>query len=249
MQEFDEGDPLLSTKRLVDRDIKSANVAVRQGFVRKVYAILTTQLVVTVLVASQIVQLATQRLWLQDHQWLLWLSVGMTTATVCAMACCRDLCRTFPFNYLFLFTFTLFEAVMIGFASAMFTPQSVLLAAAVAVLLFWALTGYAFLARTDFTGAGPYLFAALIGLLLFGSALILLPMLGIPITVTMAIYDYIGVLIFSFFIIFDTQLMLGQWGGHQVSISIDEYVFAALNLYLDFINIFLHLLSLFGERK
>ena len=41
--------------------------------------------------------------------------------------------------------------------------------------------------------------------------------------------------------------MLG--GNHKYSLSPEEYIFAALNLYLDIINLFLYLLSIFGGGK
>ena len=53
-----------------------------------------------------------------------------------------------------------------------------------------------------------------------------------------------GAVIFSLYIIYDTQIMLG--GNHKYSLSPEEYIFAALNLYLDIINLFLYLLSIFG---
>ncbi len=37
--------------------------------------------------------------------------------------------------------------------------------------------------------------------------------------------------------------------GKKVQISPDDYVFAALNLYLDIVNLFLYLLRLFGDRR
>lgn len=46
-----------------------------------------------------------------------------------------------------------------------------------------------------------------------------------------------GALLFSFYLIYDTQLMMG--GNHKYSISPEEYVFASLNIYLDIIMIFL----------
>lgn len=38
-------------------------------------------------------------------------------------------------------------------------------------------------------------------------------------------------------------------GNHKFSISPEEYVFAALTLYLDIINIFLYILSLVGNAR
>jgi hypothetical protein len=49
------------------------------------------------------------------------------------------------------------------------------------------------------------------------------------------------------YLVVDTQLMLG--GKHQYALSPEEYVFAALNLYLDIINLFLFILRLVGSAR
>lgn len=51
-----------------------------------------------------------------------------------------------------------------------------------------------------------------------------------------------GAGIFSIYIVYDTQMMMG--GSHKYSISPEEYVFAALNLYMDIIQLFLYLLRI-----
>lgn len=48
------------------------------------------------------------------------------------------------------------------------------------------------------------------------------------------------------FLAVDTQLLLGN---KQLSLSPEEYVFAALNLYTDIINIFLYILTIIGRAK
>merc|ERR1711971_530255 len=53
-----------------------------------------------------------------------------------------------------------------------------------------------------------------------------------------------GALIFSLYIIYDTQLMMG--GKHKYSLSPEEYIFAALNIYLDVINLFMYILMIVG---
>lgn len=231
------------------RDIKQALVAVRVAFVRKVYGILSMQLLVTVMIAYFIWREGKDRSWLQSHEWLLWTSIGMVFATICVMTCCQKVCRTYPQNYIFLFIFTGFEAIIIGFLSAMYTWQSVLLSAGVVAGVFLCLTLFAFATQRDFTGSGPYIFTAMVVLLIFGLVLALLPVFGLQITWLNTLYDVLGVMVFSFYIVFDTQLILGEWGGHRLGFSIDDYCFAALNLYMDIINIFLYLLSLLGERR
>jgi FtsH-binding integral membrane protein len=61
------------------------------------------------------------------------------------------------------------------------------------------------------------------------------------------VYASLGALIFSIYLVYDTQLMMG--GKHKYSITPEEYIFAALNLYLDIINIFMYILMILGASK
>merc|ERR1719414_198948 len=110
-----------------------------------------------------------------------------------------------------------------------------------------AMTAYACTTKTDFTGCGPYLYGALMVLIFFGFAISMLSLFGVQIQWMTMLYNLAGVVIFTFYIVYDTQLILG--GNHKVQFSIDDYCFAALSLYLDIINLFLSLLSLVGSRK
>ena len=57
-------------------------------------------------------------------------------------------------------------------------------------------------------------------------------------------YGSLGALVFSLYIVYDTQLMMG--GKHKYALSPEEYIFAALNLYLDFIQLFRFILMIVG---
>merc|ERR1719452_275501 len=61
------------------------------------------------------------------------------------------------------------------------------------------------------------------------------------------VYAGIGTIIFSLYIVYDTQLMVG--GSHKYSLSPEEYVFASLNLYLDIVNLFMYILSIIGNSR
>lgn len=61
------------------------------------------------------------------------------------------------------------------------------------------------------------------------------------------VYACFGALLFSVYLIYDTQLMIG--GNHKYSISPEEYVFAALNLYIDIVQIFIYILSIIGSSR
>ncbi|XP_023224662.1 protein lifeguard 1-like [Centruroides sculpturatus] len=81
----------------------------------------------------------------------------------------------------------------------------------------------------------------MIVLIIFGFVAIFLPHNRI----LNLVYASIGALLFSLYIIFDTQLMLG--GKLKYAISPEEYIFAVLNLYLDIINLFLMILQIFAN--
>mmetsp|Transcript_11547 Transcript_11547/g.24283 ORF Transcript_11547/g.24283 Transcript_11547/m.24283 type:complete len:249 (+) Transcript_11547:55-801(+) len=238
-----EAEPLVPPMRLS----KDVPAEVRVGFVRKVYSILTVQLLLTTAIAAPLQRASTQ--WVNNNQWLLFLSLALMIASMCSMCFCGGMLRMYPYNYIFLFGFTSFMGVSVGFAAAAYTGWSVILAAGVTCLIFFALTIYAWNTSTDFTGLAPYLFALLACLSIMGLVITILTLSGVQVVWLNMLYDVIAVLIFSSYIIFDTQMMLGDWGGHKMQFSIDDYVFAALTLYLDIINLFLHILSLLGERK
>ena len=56
-----------------------------------------------------------------------------------------------------------------------------------------------------------------------------------------------GALVFSLYLIYDTQLMLG--GKHKYALSPEEYIFAALNIYLDVVQLFMYILMIVGGSR
>merc|ERR1719359_1538856 len=71
--------------------VKNASAEVRVGFVRKVYMLLTVQLLITFGIAGFLQTMSPA--WRFQHQWLMGLSMVVTIGTLCAMACCREVCR------------------------------------------------------------------------------------------------------------------------------------------------------------
>jgi hypothetical protein len=92
---------------------------------------------------------------------------------------------------------------------------------------------------------GAYLFSALWALILFG----IVVSMGWAPGGARNIYLLMGVLIFSLFLVYDTQMIVG--GDHKsYQFDMDDYVLAALVIYLDIINLFILLLQLLnGGRR
>lgn len=230
--------------RFLTKDIAKE---IRMGFVRKVYGILSMQLLLTVGIATPVF-LGGQE-WAIENQWIIYVCMFSTLALMCVMICCNDMLRHFPQNYCILFLFTACEGVLIGVICASYSVQTVLASVAATVLIFGAMSLYACFTKTDFTGMGPYIFAAIMCFMMFGFVLCIVSLFTVLPPWLEMVYNLLGVLLFTFYIVFDTQRIMGEWGGHKTQFRIDDYCMASLTLYLDIVNLFLYILALFGNRR
>lgn len=182
-----------------------------------------------------------------------WLTtcVVLTFVFICGMACCEKCAKEVPTNYIVLFSFTLCEAIVLGITCLFVNTAAVGLAAAMTAAVTAGLTFYACTTKTDFTGSGPFLVAALLALIMCGFIGSIFGMMY-HVPWLQNVYAGCGCLLFSMFIVYDTQMIMGgtdAWGNaRKAQISEDDYVFAALNLYLDIINLFIYLIQLLGSR-
>ncbi|XP_011161668.1 protein lifeguard 1 isoform X2 [Solenopsis invicta] len=215
---------------------------IRNGFIRKVYSILMCQLVITLgMISLFLYHQPTQR-WVQSHREVFWIAFAMTIVLIICMACCTSVRRKAPMNFIFLFLFTIAEAFLLATAASTYQSQEVMLAVGITAAVCLGLTIFAFQTKIDFTGLHSVLFVAVLILMIFG--IITIFWHGKVITL---VYASLGALIFSLYLIYDTQMMIG--GKHKYSVSPEEYIFAALSLYLDVINIFLYILTIIGATR
>jgi len=222
--------------------LKDEPPEIRNGFIKKVYSILSAQLLLTAAVAAPLVMDGEVQKWVKTQgQTLIIVVCVLNIVLICAMACCRTAMRSFPTNYIMLFAFTATEGFLVGVICSTYELESVMCAVIATGLLVGCLTVYAIITKSDFTGFGVYLFAALLVLLIFGLFCWLFPFPWMQ-----TVYCCLGILIFSFYLIFDTQLIMGKG---ELRLGIDDYVYAALNLYLDIIQLFLYILQLIGDRR
>lgn len=180
--------------------------------------------------------------YVQNHPMLLLIAFVVMIVSLIILVCCGEVRRKTPMNYILLFIFTLVEGFMLGVIASFFEQDSVLIAAGTTAVVCLTLTLFSFQTKYDFTMLGGVLLVALTILLVSGIVAFF-----VRNDIYQLIYASFGALIFSIYLIYDTQLMLG--GKHKYAISPEEYVFAALNLYLDVINIFLYILSIVGRVR
>lgn len=59
------------------------------------------------------------------------------------------------------------------------------------------------------------------------------------------LYCCLGVILFGIYLVIDTQMIIG---GKRLELSTDDYIAAALLLYIDIIQIFLYILQMLGKK-
>ncbi|KAH9256299.1 hypothetical protein BASA81_005520 [Batrachochytrium salamandrivorans] len=231
--------------------VDSVEQSIRLGFTRKVFGILGLQLLVTLGVIMLFSLVTPVREYVdlskgQGHPWVFMVGMIGSLASLLTLACCANQARTHPNNLVFLGLFTTAESVLLGVVCAAYTLESVMFAVGVTAMLVLGLVAFASVTKQDFTGAGPYLFVALMSLLMYSVLLSFVP--GLRSDLVQTGMTYLGVVLFSFYVVYDTQLILG--GKHKkFQFGVDEYVFAAINIYLDIVNLFIRLLQLFGKER
>ena len=102
-----------------------------------------------------------------------------------------------------------------------------------------------YVTKTDLTKLGKILFMALIGLVIATIVNIFVKSSGLDL-----ILSYVGVLVFVGLTAYDTQKIKQMlWQAGNLSEGAQKIaLLGALSLYLDFINLFLYLLRIFGRR-
>ncbi|KAK4074493.1 uncharacterized protein Triagg1_5089 [Trichoderma aggressivum f. europaeum] len=215
--------------------VAEATVDIRNQFVRKVYSILTVQLIATAALSSISFFSNGYKAWIQSHPGLVWASLF---GAMIFMGLTYWKRKSYPTNLLFLSLFTLTEAYSISVIVSFYQTSIVLNATILTAGIFVFLTVFACQSKYDFTSWMPYLFGALWGLVLFGFMAMFLPYSSTG----ELIYGGLAALIFSGYILVDTQMIMRH---HHV----EEEIAAAISLYLDIINLFLAILRILNSQS
>ena len=127
----------------------------------------------------------------------------------------------------------------------MYTPVSIAKVFFITSGTFAGMSLYGYTTKKDLTGWGSFLFMGLIGIIIAMIVNIFLQssMLGF-------IISCVGVLVFVGLTAYDTQKIKEMYyASDHPEISGKKAIMGALKLYLDFINLFIMLLHLFGQRR
>ncbi|XP_061775546.1 protein lifeguard 1 isoform X2 [Nerophis ophidion] len=209
--------------------------AVRRAFVRKVFSILTLQLVftftvVSVFTFSDVVKKAVK------YNFIAYISSFCIFAVVAiALSCCQSISRRHPWNIVGLVTVTISLSYVVGTMASYHDTRAVIITMASTLAISFTIIAFSAQTRYDLSICHGLLLVLAVDLLMFG-------------VFSTFYYSYIaevcygtlGALVYALFLMFDCQLMMGLM-GHRL--DPEEYVTAALMIYLDIMLIFIYLLG------
>ena len=214
---------------------------IRIQFIRKVYLILSTQLLLTASMSTIAMYSAQTKTFLIQNQWLFILSIFINLISCYALLCYKSCSRTVPNNYILLFLFTFSESYLLMGVTAFTYPENVFIALVLTAAIVVSLTIYAFRTEKDFTIFGGLFFMVLMVLFVAGI---------LAVFIQSRIFDIVisgcTVVLFGFYLIYDTQLIIGRF---ENKLSLDDYVLGAIMLYVDIIRIFLEILKILAALQ
>lgn len=140
--------------------------------------------------------------------------------------------------------FSVVMGISLSMMFALFTSASIAQALVGTTVSFGALAFYGYFTKKDLSGWGPFLFAGVIGLIIAGVVNIFVASTALQMTL-----NVLTILIFLGLTAYDMNRIRDMfWNASESEIGRMQW-FGALSLYINFINIFVSLLQLFGNRE
>ncbi|KAK9917256.1 hypothetical protein WJX75_002426 [Coccomyxa subellipsoidea] len=212
----------------------------RWGFIKKVYGIISAQLVLTAIVSGTILAVPPVRGFVTTS---LWFQITCAVLPLVGLIPLYMYSRKHPQNLIILALWTASLSVGVGTACTVYEPAVVLEALCLTAAIVLGLTTYTFHAARkgySFQRLGPILFAALTAMVLWSIIQVAFgAYVGGP---GKTVFALLGAIVFSGYIVFDTENLISRH-------DLDDYIMASVSLYLDIVNLFLYLLRLLGNNR
>ncbi|CAI5451396.1 unnamed protein product [Caenorhabditis angaria] len=219
--------------------------SVRAGFVRKVFMLVT--LMFTFVAGLCVIPIASPafRQWVFQNFWIYIIAIVVFLVVSIALSCCSGLRRTFPTNIILLTVFTIAAGVMTMFVTACYNVQSVLITLLITTVCSASVIIFSIKTKYDLTSKIGVAFMLSMVLFTFGLFALIFT-LAFKWAFLYSVYSGLAALLMMFYLAIDIQMLMG---GHKYELSPEDYIFAAMQIFLDILNIFLMLLNIIGRSN
>jgi len=223
------------------KNFSDANI--RNNFMKKTFSIVGFQLLFTCLVCALMIAYEKSVISFLGKSGEVWLGINTALFLVLyfTLICSESLRRSVPTNYILLGGITLSMSIDLGIIVLMYEIESVINIVVMTGLLVGGLAAYAMTTKRDFTIGNVIWF------------ILMIDVLHCFIWLFFGRYEFTNILFsiftatsFCIYLIIDIQTLMS---GKRRKMAVDDYIFGALMIYMDIIQIFIKLLELFGEKK
>lgn len=189
---------------------------------------------------------------LLENPWLLVPTMVVFVVTALMPICCRKLGRKVPLNYIILFTFvrckqTLCASILVAYSCLNFDTSLVIAAGLLTILVTASLVLSVLVVSTTQCAADFRISSSLLVMTFMSSLAWMVISLCLPGTSWLQTgCCALGALLFGIYILIDVAIIMD---GGKYGISNDDYVFCAMLVYLDMVNLFLQLLQLLARLR
>ena len=221
------------------------SVATTNSFFQKVYLWMTAGLGMTALASFIVLSSPAAQQFIFSNKLVFYGLIFAELGLVIAISAAINRISAMSATLMFL-AYSALNGVTFAAIFLVYTRSSIVSTFLVTAGTFGAMSLYGYVTKRDMTGFGSFLFMGLIGIIIASVVNIFLQSEMIYWVVT-----YIGVFIFVGLTAYDTQKIkqIGQAGFANSEQQQKAAVLGALRLYLDFINLFLMLLRIMGNRR
>lgn len=212
---------------------------------RKVYMWMTMALAITGITAYYVAHSETLLTAIFTNQAVFWVLVIAELGLVIGLSAAINKLSLTTATLMFVL-YSLINGATMSFIFLAYTASSVTNVFLITAGTFAAMAAFGYFTKVDLTSMGKILMMALIGIIIATIVNIFTKSEGLTV-----ILNYVGVLVFVGLTAYDSQKIkqMLQMAPDVSESSQKIALLGALSLYLDFINLFLYLLRLFGSRR
>jgi len=231
-----------SSQKIREQEIISDKIY--KGFIFKVYGILSIQLLITIIFIF-LFQIDSINSYFTNSPILSFFlnilaMIGFFGFLV-ILSFNKELSRKVPFNYISLLIITICMALMCSFFALNYSFSSVLFCVVLTFISAAAITYYAYYSDTNWDNI-----KAMIHILIGQLFWFFLMIFFLDITLLEMISYLLVTLLIGIYLIYDTQVILKKYGEVY---TVDDYIYASLQVYLDISNLFTMILSIIGKSR
>lgn len=227
----------------VDEEVKKLVFKVRLNFVRKIYAISTVQLTITLLI-NCLSFIEDIKNYFDKNYILLFVGIFTLISVLVFVNIKNRISQEVPLNYFLVFLFTLSFSVILLFLSSAFSPEKIIVIWGSLIVMTIGIILFSFYLKDRFEFIFAIIVIIIIAILILVMVIFAKLMFSESIGILFCVIASLGAVFFGLFLILHTQLLLTK----KIEVDTDKYIISSMQIYSDIVLIFINLLFALTQK-